>query len=85
MAEALPKGNIMAQLKQLALGNFIYENESVDHRMIQSFLGIPYAKAERFGLPEMIDTYQNSPANSAVGLRFPQNDVPPLLNFFLKK
>ncbi len=84
MAEALPKGNIMAQLKQLALGNFIYENESVDHRMIQSFLGIPYAKAERFGLPEMIDTYQNSPANSAVGLRFPQNDVPPLLNFFLK-
>ena len=74
----------MKQLKQLELGTFICDNEYIDGIPVQSFLGVPYAKAERFGMPEIIDTYKNSPVNSGIGLRFPQNDVPPLLNLFLK-
>ena len=74
----------MSQLKQLELGSFICKDEYIDGIKIQSFLGIPYAKSERFGMPEMTDTYQKSPANYGIGLRFPQNDVPPFLNLFLK-
>ena len=61
----------MKQLKQLELGTFICDNEYIDGIPVQSFLGVPYAKAERFGMPEIIDTYKNSPVNSGIGLRFP--------------
>lgn len=74
----------MKNVKQLELGSFIFENETIDGIGIQSFLRIPYAKSERFGKPEMINEHQNSPVNSGTGVRFPQNDVPPLLNLFLK-
>ena len=75
----------MSQLKQTELGAFICKDEYIDGIKIQSFLGIPYAKSERFGMPEMTDTYRESPANYGIGLRFPQNDVPLFLNLFLKK
>ena len=74
----------MSQLKQTESGTFICKDEYIDGIKIQSFLGIPYAKSERFGIPEMTDTYRKSPANYGIGLRFPQNDVPPFLNLFLK-
>jgi len=74
----------MKPTKELELGTFIYENEKVNGINVQSFLGIPYASAERFGMPKMISIYKNQPINSGVGMRFPQNKVPPLINFFLK-
>ena len=43
----------MSQLKQTELGTFICKDEYIDGIKIQSFLGIPYAKSERFGMPEM--------------------------------
>lgn len=67
-----------------ALGEFICESENINGVDIQSFLGIPYGKSERFGMPEMIEIYQRSPVNFGTGMRFPQNDVPPILNLFLK-
>ncbi|HHU96403.1 MAG TPA: carboxylesterase family protein [Petrimonas sp.] len=74
----------MNNTKQLNLGTFVYQSENVDGVEVQSFLGIPYAKAERFGMPIMIDTYKKTPVNSGIGMRFPQNYVPPVLNLFLK-
>ena len=38
----------MNNTKQLNLGTFVYQSENVDGVEVQSFLGIPYAKAERF-------------------------------------
>lgn len=74
----------MQLTKQLELGTFVYENEKINGANVQSFIGIPYASAERFGMPKMISIYKNQPVNSGVGMRFPQNKVPPLINFFLK-
>lgn len=71
-------------MKELELGTFIYETENVQGTEIQRFLGIPYARAERFDKPQMLDVDRSNVINSGVGLRFPQNNVPPLLNFFLK-
>ncbi|HHT25444.1 MAG TPA: carboxylesterase family protein [Clostridiaceae bacterium] len=70
--------------QQLNLGTFIYENEKVNDIDVQSFLGIPYATAERFGMPTMIESYKDDPVNSGIGMCFPQNKVPPLINAFLK-
>ncbi len=74
----------MKYTKQLDLGTFVYQSENVDGVEVQSFIGIPYAKAERFGIPTVIDEYKNEPVNSGIGIRFPQNYVPPVLNLFLK-
>ena len=43
----------MSQFKKTELGAFICKDEYIDGIKIQSFLGIPYAKSERFGMPEM--------------------------------
>ena len=43
----------MSQLKQTELDTFICKDEYIDGIKIQSFLGIPYAKSEQFGMPEM--------------------------------
>lgn len=69
---------------RLNLGTFVYENEKVNDIDVLSFLGIPYAKAERFGMPQMIESYSGHPVNSGAGMCFPQNKVPPLINIFLK-
>lgn len=74
----------MSDIKKLEIGTFICQNENVNGTSVQSFLGIPYAISKRFGMPKMIDSYQSEPANSGVGMRFPQNTIPPLINFFLK-
>ncbi len=74
----------MKETKKLRLGRFAYSREEVDGCKILSFFGIPYAAAERFGMPQKLDRYPSGLVNSGVGMRFPQNDVPPLLNFFLK-
>lgn len=74
----------MKETKQLNLGTFICENEKVNGTNVQAYLGIPYAKSERFGMPKMIESYQTQPVNFGVGMRFPQNKVPPLINLFLK-
>lgn len=75
----------MTIMKQLPLGSFICENESVDGTVVQRFLGIPYAVADRFGKPRMIESYPaNQPVNAGIGICFPQNKVPPLINLFMK-
>lgn len=74
----------MRQIEIPGLGQFLCEDEMVNGVAVQSFLGIPYARAELFGLPEPIFRYHDEPANAGRGLRFPQNDVPPILNRFLK-
>ncbi|MGI6690800.1 MAG: carboxylesterase family protein [Christensenellales bacterium] len=74
----------MKEKKQLNSGAFICQNEKVNSANVQAYLGIPYAKADRFGMPKMIESYQTQPVNSGVGMRFPQNKVPPLINLFLK-
>ncbi len=66
------------------MSDLIYGKEMVNDREVISFLGIPYAKAKRFEMPKMMENYQKKPINSGYGVRFPQNDVPPILNFFLK-
>ena len=42
----------MKRKMRLNLGTFVYEDEKVNNVEILSFLGIPYAKAERFGMPK---------------------------------
>lgn len=74
----------MKKLELSDFGQFICENEIVNGIAVRSFLGIPYAKAERFGMPKMLSGYKDKPVNSGIGLRFPQNDVPPIMNLFLK-
>ncbi len=74
----------MKRKLSLSLGTFVYEDEKVNDIDILSFLGIPYAKAERFGMPQMIESYDKQTVNSGEGMRFPQNKVPPLINIFLK-
>lgn len=74
----------MIYTKKLDLGTFVYQSENIHGVEVQSYLGIPYAKAERFGMPTVIDEYKNNPVNSGIGLRFPQNYVPTILNLFLK-
>ena len=66
------------------IGEFSSQIETILGRSIEAYLGIPYAKAEAFGLPEPADSYAEKPANTGYGLRFPQQDVPPLMNRFLK-
>ncbi len=68
----------------LKLGNFIYDTEIVKGSEIKSFLGIPYAESERFGMPRLINDYAQDPVNTGKGMRFPQSNVPVLLNFFMK-
>ncbi|HHW94623.1 MAG TPA: carboxylesterase family protein [Mogibacterium sp.] len=70
--------------KKLNLGEFIYEKETINGNDIYSFLGIPYAKAETFGMPKITDNYGDKIINSGLGMRFPQNDVPPFINFLMK-
>lgn len=74
----------MINTKKLNLGTFVYQSENVDGVEVQSYLGIPYAKAAHFGMPTVIDEYKNDPVNSGIGLRFPQNYVPTILYLFLK-
>ena len=74
----------MKRKMRLNSGTFVYEDEKVNNVEILSFLGIPYAKAERFGMPQMIESYDKQTVNSGEGMRFPQNRVPPLINVFLK-
>ncbi len=74
----------MKRKMRLNSGTFVYEDEKVNNVEILSFLGIPYAKAERFGMPQMIESYDKQTVNSGEGMRFPQNKVPPLINIFLK-
>ena len=66
------------------IGEFAVQTERVLGKEVEACLGIPYAKSEAFGLPEMVDTYPEKPANTGYGVRFPQRDVPPLMNCFLK-
>lgn len=66
------------------LDDFIYQKEKVNGIEVISVLGIPYATAKRFEKPEMIEVYDNKPINKGIGLRFPQNDVPPFINLFMK-
>ncbi|NMD37370.1 MAG: carboxylesterase family protein, partial [Christensenellaceae bacterium] len=72
----------MKDIKQL--GTFVYQNEKVNGTNVKSYLGIPYARAGRFSMPQMIDKYQTQVVNSGIGMCFPQNKVPPLINIFLK-
>ena len=55
------------------LGTFVYKSENVNGVTVRSFLGIPYARAERFGMPEMIEADQDDVVNSGEGMCFPQN------------
>lgn len=45
----------MIYTKKLDLGTFVYQSENVDGVEVQSYLGIPYAKAECFGMPTVIE------------------------------
>lgn len=45
----------MINTKKLDLGTFVYKSENIHGVEVQSFLGIPYAKAERFGMPTVIE------------------------------
>jgi len=74
----------MKHTMNLESGVFTYGSENVDGINVLSFLGIPYAKAERFGMPEKIATHRKTPVNSGVGMRFPQKNTPQLTNLFLK-
>ena len=66
------------------IGEFSSQSETIRGKSIEAYLGIPYARAEAFGLPEPVDSYEEKPANIGCGIRFPQRDVPPLMNRFLK-
>lgn len=66
------------------MNDLIYETEKINGQEVISFLSIPYAKAKRFEMPEIIKQYQSKPINAGIGMRFPQNDVPPFLNWFVK-
>lgn len=76
----------MASSKKLVtpIGEFTAQIDQILGKDVEAYLGIPYAKAEAFGLPEIVDTYPEKPANTGYGVRFPQRDVPPLMNRFLK-
>ena len=74
----------MRKKLQIGLGTFVYEIENVAGINVQRFLGIPYAEAERFGMPQMLESYGEQVINSGEGMCFPQNKVPPLINIFLK-
>ena len=67
-----------------SIGEFTSQIETIQGSFIEAYLGIPYAQAETFGLPEPVDSYSEKPANTGYGVRFPQQDVPPLMNRFLK-
>lgn len=54
----------MKRKMRLNSGTFVYEDEKVNNVEILSFLGIPYAKAERFGMPQMIESYDKQTVNS---------------------
>ncbi|MGI6739643.1 MAG: hypothetical protein ACOX54_09795 [Christensenellales bacterium] len=56
----------MKLTKELELGTFVYENEKVNGANVQSFLGIPYASAERFGMLKMISIYKKQLVKSGV-------------------
>ena len=51
---------------------------------IQRFLGIPYARAERFQDPEPISPIKGQVVNSGKGHCFPQRRPSTFMNFFLK-
>ena len=59
------------------IGEFSSQSETIRGKSIEAYLGIPYARAEAFGLPEPVDSYEEKPANIGCGIRFPQRDVPP--------
>ena len=76
----------MAANKKLMtpIGEFTAQMDLILGKEVEAYLGIPYAKAEAFGLPESVDSYTKKPANTGYGVRFPQRDVPPLMNHFMK-
>ncbi len=58
---------------------------SIANKTVLEVLGIPYGKAAgRFARAQMIDVYPKKTINLGYGVRFPQQDVPPLMNRFLK-
>ncbi len=58
---------------------------TISDKMVWEVLGIPYGtSAGRFTGTQMIDVYPKDPINLGYGVRFPQRDVPPLMNRFLK-
>ena len=66
------------------IGEFTVQTERVLGKKVEAYLDIPYARAEAFELPEPVDSYSEKPANEGFGLRFSQQDVPPLMDHFLK-
>ncbi len=74
----------MSKTLATPIGEFSFQIENIHKKLIEAYLGIPYAHAAPFGLPEPVDNYSAKPANAGYGLRFPQRDVPPLMNRFLK-
>ena len=46
------------------IGEFTAQIDPVLGEKIEAYLGIPYAKSEAFGLPEIVDTYPEKPANT---------------------
>ena len=74
----------MSKTLSTPIGEFEAKIDQVFDKSIEAYLGIRYAKALPFGLPEPVDSYMEKPANAGCGLRFPQQDVPPLMNRFLK-
>lgn len=60
-------------------------NLRVLRKEVLEILGIPYATSDgRFTRSQLIEKYTKDPINCGYGVRFPQRDVPPLLNRFLK-
>ncbi len=58
---------------------------TISGQTVLEVLGIPYGTAAgRFARVQMIDDYPKDPINLGYGVRFPQRDVPPLINRFLK-
>ncbi|MBQ8162689.1 MAG: carboxylesterase/lipase family protein [Clostridia bacterium] len=74
----------MSKILTTPFGAFTAQIDHTLEKEIEAYLGIPYARAEAFELPELVDSYSEMPANGGLGLRFPQQDVPPLMNRFLK-
>ncbi|MBR0172620.1 MAG: carboxylesterase/lipase family protein [Lachnospiraceae bacterium] len=74
----------MSKTLSTPIGEFYAKTDRVSDQNIEAYLGIRYATAHPFGLPEPVDRYMEVPANTGYGLRFPQQDVPPLMNRFLK-
>ena len=74
----------MNKTRTTPIGEFTAQIDPVLGKKIEAYLGIPYAKAAPFALPESLDSYSEKPANTGCGIRFPQRDVPPLMNRFLK-